>query len=68
LIDVLEMLKYLANMNSSISKDGIVYQAAFNAARVKGEDKPVIGDVLEMLKWLANMNSDYLTPIWGVKS
>jgi hypothetical protein len=66
LIDVLEMLKYLANMNSSISENNIINYGAYNAACITG-DVPVIGDVLDMLKWLAGMDC-ILTEHWGKKS
>jgi len=51
--EALEILKYLAGMESVID-DG---NAAFYAARITGGDKPRIDDVLEILKKLAGMKS-----------
>jgi internalin A len=48
---VLEILKYLAGMNSALDDE-----YAYYAACITG-DEPKIGDVLEILKWLAGMKS-----------
>jgi murein DD-endopeptidase MepM/ murein hydrolase activator NlpD len=56
--DVLEILKYLANMKSAITDFEDLYcDEAFEAACVTGGEFPVIADVLEILKYLAGMNS-----------
>ena len=49
--DALEILKYLAGLESLINDD----IKAFNAALIMGEDEPTIGDVLEILKYLADL-------------
>jgi hypothetical protein len=50
---VLEILKFLAGMDSSV-KPGT---NAFEAARITSQSAPVIADVLEILKYLAGMDS-----------
>ena len=56
--DALEILKYLAKMNSMVSESN---QAAFQAALItpasQAAGKPAIADVLEILKHLAKMTS-----------
>ena len=51
--EALEILKYLAGMESVVSEGNV----AFYAARITGGDEPSIADVLEILKHLAGMNS-----------
>ncbi|MCL2036531.1 MAG: glycoside hydrolase family 11 protein [Oscillospiraceae bacterium] len=50
--DALEILKFLAGMNSMLSDP-----VAYDNARITGGEKPAIADVLEILKYLAKMNS-----------
>ena len=52
--DALEILKYLAGMNSVVNQNNTT---AWNAARITGGATPAIGDVLEILKKLAGMTS-----------
>jgi internalin A len=52
--EALEILKYLAGIESSIISEGNV---AFYAARITGGDRPTIQDVLEVLKKLAGIPS-----------
>ena len=51
--DALEILKYLAGMNSVVVPD----TPSWNAARITGGEKPTIGDALEILKKLAGMSN-----------
>jgi len=57
--DALEILKYLAKMDSALS--GGSGSRAWNAALIlpnsRANDKPAIGDALEILKKLAKMDS-----------
>ncbi|MCL2036036.1 MAG: CAP domain-containing protein [Oscillospiraceae bacterium] len=52
--DALEILKYLAGMESMISPQN---PSVWAAARVTGGNHPVIADVLEILKYLAGMEN-----------
>ena|GEM_PF-5890039 len=52
--DALEILKYLAGMDSKIEKGN----DAWNAARITYKNTPDIGDVLEILKYLAGMENE----------
>jgi len=51
--DVLEILKYLADLPSVIDDD----EEAFEFALITGEEVPTIGDALEILKYLAGLPS-----------
>jgi len=56
--DALEVLKYLANMKSEISKSNArAWNAAIITPASKKAGKPGIGDALEILKALAGMKS-----------
>ena len=54
--DVLEILKFLAGMSSTIS-DGGKGSPAWEAALIVSKERPAIGDALEILKYLAKMTS-----------
>jgi hypothetical protein len=62
--DALEILKFLAKLDSEIHQ--INNPHAFNAARINtpGEGLPTINDALEILKHLAKLDSK-LRVIWG---
>ncbi|MCL2036829.1 MAG: putative Ig domain-containing protein, partial [Oscillospiraceae bacterium] len=60
--DVLEILKYLAKMTSTVTGDPKSFKAGrVMENRVEGQ-APAIGDVLEILKYLAKMNSVFGNP------
>jgi hypothetical protein len=58
--DALEILKYLAGLDSVIATD----PKAFNASRITGDVAPTISDALEILKYLAGMNDELVHYRW----
>ncbi|MCL2036863.1 MAG: hypothetical protein FWG83_05715 [Oscillospiraceae bacterium] len=55
--DALEILKYLAGMNSQVEPNTKAWAASLITPASRAADKPAIGDVLEILKKLAGMTS-----------
>jgi hypothetical protein len=53
IMDAVEILKYLAGMDSVIMEGN----DAWLAALITGGNEPQIGDVLEILKYLAGMDN-----------
>ncbi|MCL2036679.1 MAG: hypothetical protein FWG83_04745 [Oscillospiraceae bacterium] len=64
--DALEILKYLAKMNSTITpKDSSNWNNAIITLASYDKGEPGIADVLEILKKLAKMTNEIDTPTWS---